>query len=156
MVAKWTRECQRSLLQHEKPSAIKCLLWELEVRPEDSQDSGWEDKDLLHCTDPHVPVHPGIDTSRMVNPYKDNTTFKMMVTLCIEVFFNFLAPSGDIDIRIKFSICSKVTKKVHLYESLFSVKLLKSRTVFQGHINNEYWGTNGRVWVFFTKLQFRI
>lgn len=71
-------------------------------------------------------------------PYKDNTTFKMMVTLCIEVFFNFLAPSGDIDIRIKFSICSKVTKKVHLYESLFSVKLLKSRTVFQGHINNEY------------------
>lgn len=71
-------------------------------------------------------------------PYKDNTTFKMMVTLCIEIFFNFLAPSGHIDIRIKFSICSKVTKKVHLYESLFFVKLLKSRAVFQGHINNEY------------------
>lgn len=79
-----------------------------------------------------------------------------MVTLCTETFFNFLAPSGHIDIRIKFSICSKVTKKVHLYESLFFVKLLKSRAVFQGHINNEYWGTNGRVWVFFNKLQSRI
>ena len=69
-------------------------------------------------------------------PYEDYTTFKMMVTLCIEIFFHFLAPSGHIDIRIKFSICSKVTKKVRLYESICFVKLLKTRTVFQGHINN--------------------
>lgn len=70
--------------------------------------------------------------------HKDYTTFKMMVTVYTEIFFHFLAPSGHIDIRIKFSICSKVTKKVHLYESLFFIKLLKTRTVFQGHINNEY------------------
>lgn len=71
-------------------------------------------------------------------PYKDYTIFKMMVTVCTEIFFYFLAPSGHIDIRLKFSISSKVTKKVHLYESLFFIKLLKTRTVFQGHINNEY------------------
>lgn len=48
---------------------------------------------------------------------KDYATFK---TLCIEIFFHILAHNGHFDIRVNFSICSKATKKVHLYEYLFT------------------------------------
>lgn len=58
--------------------------------------------------------------------HKDYTTFKMTITLCIEIFFHPLVHNRHFDIGVSFFICSKVTKKVYLYEYSFFVKLLKS------------------------------
>lgn len=61
-----------------------------------------------------------MELSTLISVQRVYTTCKLMVTLYLEIFFHLLAHHGHFGIRAHYSICLKVTKKVYLYEYIFS------------------------------------